>query len=218
VACASPGTSTELADDSNRLSIEKYRRRAAAYDSTTRFTQPIRLRAIGLLALERGDTVVDVGCGTGLSFGPILDAIGPGGRLLGIEQSPEMMAQARERVAREGWRNVTLLEASVEDARIEMKADALLFFYTHDILRTESAVSALVAAAKPGARFAVAGVKYYPWWLAPANLHVWVKNWLYNAKPSGLRRPWDILERHVTLSIEPTMLGRGYLASGRMAA
>lgn len=203
-----------MADESNRKSIEKYRRRAAAYDSTTRFTQPIRLKAICLLALKPGDVVIDVGCGTGLSFATILEQISPGGRLIGIEQSPEMMAQARERVGREGWSNVTLIESPVEDASLQVQADALLFFYTHDILRTESAVRALVSAAKPGARFAVAGVKYYPWWLAPANLHVWVKNWLYNAKPSGLRRPWDVLERHVQLAVEPTLYGRGYLAWG----
>lgn len=200
----------------NSASMEKYRRRAAAYDSTTRFTQPIRLQAIARLALQSGDRVIDVGSGTGLSFEAILAAIGPGGQLIGIEQSPEMMRQARDRVAQRGWGNVTLLECAVEDADIGMKADALLFFYTHDILRTPEAVDRIVAAAAPGARVAVAGVKYYPWWLAPANAHVWVKNWLYNARPSGLRRPWDILERHVALRIEPTLLGRGYIAYGSM--
>ncbi len=206
-----------MSGPTNAASMAKYRRRAAAYDSTTRFTQPIRLRAIERLALRPGGRVIDVGSGTGLSFAAILAAIGPGGQLVGIEQSPDMMRQARERVAREGWRNVTLLESSVEDAAIGMRADALLFFYTHDILRTASAVARVVAAASPGARVVAAGVKYYPWWLAPANAHVWVKNWLYNARPSGLRRPWDILERHLSLEVEPTLFGRGYVAWGSMS-
>jgi demethylmenaquinone methyltransferase/2-methoxy-6-polyprenyl-1,4-benzoquinol methylase len=207
-----------MAGRSNRISIEKYRLRAAAYDSTTHYTDPIRIRAIDKLALKPGETVIDVGCGTGLSFAPLLERLGPTGRVLGIEQSPDMMRQARERVARQGWSNVELIESAVEDAKLGIRADALLFFYTHDILRTGEAVAALVAAAAPGARIAVAGVKFYPWWLAPANLHVWVKNWLYNARPSGLNRPWDILEKHVTLQVESTMFGRGYLASGRLGA
>jgi len=205
-----------LAGATNRVSIGKYRLRAAAYDSSTHYTEPIRIRAIEGLALRPGETVIDVGCGTGLSFERLLAGIGPRGRLVGIEQSPDMMRLARERVAARGWQNVELVESAVEDAELRLRADALLFFYTHDILRTEEAVAALIAAAAPGARIAVAGVKFYPWWLAPANLHVWVKNWLYNARPAGLRRPWDILERHVALTVTPTLFGRGYLAFGRL--
>lgn len=204
-----------MAGPTNRASIEKYRLRAAGYDATTRFTQPIRHRAIRMLALQPGETVIDVGCGTGLSFEPLLQQVGPAGRVIGIEQSPDMMRQARARAARERWSNVTLLESAAEEAAIGARADAFLFFYTHDILRTPEALANLMAAAAPGARVAVAGVKYYPWWLAPANLHVWVKNWLYNARPSGLRRPWDLLERYVPLRVEPTLFGRGYLAFGR---
>lgn len=199
---------------SNARSIAKYRRRAAAYDGTTRFTQPIRLRAIDRLSLRPGDRVLDVGSGTGLSFDAILARIGPSGHLVGVEQSPDMMARARERAARHGWTNVTLVEAPLEDLPPGMQADAVLFFYTHDILRTPEAVAAAAAAA-PGGRVAVAGVKYYPWWAGPANLHVWLKNWLYNARPSGLSRPWDILERHAVLERQDTLFGRGYLAWGR---
>lgn len=207
-----------MAGPENRISIAKYRRRAAGYDATTHYTQPLRLRAIGRLALQAGETVIDAGCGTGLSFAPILARIGPTGRLIGIEQSPDMMRQARERVGREGWTNVELIEAAAEDAAIRGRADAILFFYTHDILRTEAAVAAVMSAAAPGARIAAAGVKYYPWWLAPANLHVWIKNWLYNARPGGLRRPWSRLERHVPLQVESAMFGRGFLAYGKTGA
>ena len=199
---------------SNARSIAKYRRRAAAYDGTTRFTEPIRRRAIDRLALRPGDRVLDVGSGTGLSFEAILARIGPSGHLVAVEQSPDMMAQARERVARHGWANVTLVEAPLEDLPPGMRVDAALFFYTHDILRTREAVAVAAAAAR-GGRVAAAGVKFYPWWAGPANAHVWVKNWLYNARPAGLRAPWDILERHAALERETTLWGRGYLAWGR---
>jgi len=202
---------------SNARSIAKYRRRAAAYDGTTRFTQPIRLRAIDRLALRPGDRVLDVGSGTGLSFEAILARIGPSGHLVAVEQSPDMMAQARERVARRGWRNVTLVESSLEDLPPGMRADAALFFYTHDILRTPDAVAVAATVAR-GGRVAAAGVKFYPWWAGPANVHVWLKNWLYNARPSGLAHPWDILERHATLERESTLWGRGYLAWGSFKA
>ena len=65
-------------------------------------------------------------------------------------------------------RDVTLLESPLEDIAPGMRADAVLFFYTHDILRTPEAV-AMAAAVAPGGRVAAAGVKYYPWWAGPAR-------------------------------------------------
>ena len=59
----------------------------------------------------RYSTVIDVGCGTGLSFEALHRAVGMRGRIIGIEQSPEMIGKARDRVQRHGWRNVTLLNA-----------------------------------------------------------------------------------------------------------
>lgn len=52
----------------NSVSIERYRRRAAGDDASALDTMPLRQRTIELLELKRGQAVLDVGCGTGLSF------------------------------------------------------------------------------------------------------------------------------------------------------
>jgi ubiquinone/menaquinone biosynthesis C-methylase UbiE len=199
----------------NLVSISKYRAHAAGYDATTRRTADIRRRTIAALALEPGQTVLDAGCGTGLSLPRLIEDVGTAGLVIGVEQSPEMFELARARVASHGWQNVTLIRGSVEEAVIPGPVDALLFHYAHDILRTPVALANLFAAARPGARVAVAGIKLFPWWLAPLNLYVYLKNAPYNARPGGLARPWRLLQRYVPdLEIEPTQLGMGYIGRG----
>jgi demethylmenaquinone methyltransferase/2-methoxy-6-polyprenyl-1,4-benzoquinol methylase len=67
-----------------------------------------RRQAVELLNLKKGDRVVDLGCGTGLSFPHIVDAIGPEGHLTGVDMTAGMLACARERCDRAGWDNVEL--------------------------------------------------------------------------------------------------------------
>ncbi|HEV2173721.1 MAG TPA: methyltransferase domain-containing protein, partial [Nitrospira sp.] len=98
--------------------LSQYRARASVYDFELAFAESIRRLAVDRLRLKRGDVVLDVGCGTGLSFRLLEPWIGGEGSVIGIEQSPDMLAQARKRIARNGWRNVELLEAPVEEARI----------------------------------------------------------------------------------------------------
>lgn len=196
--------------------IEKYRRHAAGYDATAARTMALRQRTIACLALRPGDIVLDVACGTGLSFPLLREGVGPTGKVIGVELSPEMAAQARARVESKGWKNVVLMQAAMEDAPIEDALDAILFNYTHDVLRSPAALERIFARARPGARIAVAGVKHPPWWLFPARL------WrLANARPylttfEGLDRPWSLLERYTTgLEITPVLWGTNYIGTGR---
>ena len=90
----------------NQLSIERYRSKAAGYDASAEFTMPLRRRTIALLKLQPGQTVLDVGAGTGLSYALLRDAVGDTGRVLAFEQSPEMFALAHRRVQAERWAKI----------------------------------------------------------------------------------------------------------------
>jgi arsenite methyltransferase len=192
-----------------------YRSIAAGYDSSARRTMALRRRTIECLRLQPGDTVVDAGCGTGLGFDLLLAAVGPSGGVIGIEASPEMMALARQRVAAARWDNVLLVESDAEAARWPQPADAVLFNYVHDILRSPAALDAVFAQTRPGARVAAAGIRHPPRWLDPLRLYRRFKSRGCYTRYEGLDRPWDLLQRRVPdLQVESTLFGTGYIAWG----
>lgn len=75
--------------------------------------RPWRVKAVAILGLTPGMTVLDLGCGTGQNLDLLVDAVGPEGHVIGIDLSSGMLAKARQRVANHGWTNVTLLEGDV---------------------------------------------------------------------------------------------------------
>lgn len=175
----------------------------------------MRQIAIERLHLRRGDTVIDVGCGTGLSFERLRAGVGAQGRIIGIEQSPDMLALARDRVRRNHWRNVTLVGAPVEDAALNGRADAALFHFTHDILRKPAAVANVVDHLKPGAHVVACGLQWTRRWLLPVNVAVWTAALHSVTTLEGLDRPWSHLSaRTGRLRVEPMMMGGVYVASG----
>ena len=201
----------------NQRSIERYRQHASEYDRSAERTMALRLRTIALLQLRPGDVVLDVGAGTGLSYQPLLAGVGPSGRVLAFEQSPEMFEQARARTQRQAWPNVWHVCAPAETVTLPEPADAVLFNYTHDILRTPAALGNILRQARPGARIAVAGMKFFPWWTGPLNLLAWLKNRPYNAHAADMWRPWDLLELQCeTFTRATTHAGMGYVAQGRL--
>jgi ubiquinone/menaquinone biosynthesis C-methylase UbiE len=216
-----PAAATSPQADDDRIrgrSIEKYRRRAAGYDRTCGPTWTIRERTIEALALAPGDRVLDVACGTGLSLALLRSLVGETGHVYAFDHSAEMLARARARVTASGWRNVTVLQSAAQEIALPEAVDALLFHYTHDILRSSAALGRVLGCARPGARVAIAGIKYFPRWLGPLNLWVYFKNFGYNGAPGGLRTPWDrVAPRLRDWQFEPTQFGMGYIACGRLA-
>src|SRR5258708_12911924 len=107
--------------------LPAYSAHARSYESDTGAFQPYRQAIVDALPLRRGEVVLDVGCGTGLCCGLLRNKVGPEGGVVGIEESPEMAAVAREHIACEEGDNVTVVRAPAEDAEIGLPATPPLF-------------------------------------------------------------------------------------------
>jgi len=191
------------------VALDLYRKMAPNYDrGGARWPFPeLRRRAVAHLKLQRGNSVIDAGCGTGLALPLLEDAVGPQGRIIGIDQSPEMIERARERVDANGWENVTLIESPVEEAKIQDAVDAALFALSHDIMRSPEAVENVVMHVKPGGRISVVGMTWNPWWALPFNIVHALRLRRGATTYEGLSRPWTHIEKLMPLKVKRVFRG-----------
>jgi SAM-dependent methyltransferase len=71
------------------------------------------------LGLEGGESVLEIGCGTGALTVPVAEAIGERGHLVAVDISEPMLGAARQRVAERGLSNVTLLHGDAQVFALE---------------------------------------------------------------------------------------------------
>ena len=157
-----------------------------------------------------------MGSGTGLCSGLLQDKVGPQGGVVGIEESPEMAAVARERIAGEGWRNVTVVQSPAEDAQIPVTADAALFCAVHDILQSPGALRNVMTKLRPGAWVAAGGGKWAAPWLVGVNLQARMLHAPFVRSFEGFGRPWNHLEPLLEdVHVRELALGSGYIVTGQ---
>jgi ubiquinone/menaquinone biosynthesis C-methylase UbiE len=111
-----------------------------------------RARATETLALSSGDTVVEMGCGTGANFPFLREAVGPDGQVVGVDLVPAMLRKARSRVGRAGWENVHVVRGDATRPPLGT-ADALLSTFLVGMLTDPAgAVHDWLGRVRPGGR------------------------------------------------------------------
>jgi ubiquinone/menaquinone biosynthesis C-methylase UbiE len=84
----------------------------------------IRRKAAEELDLEKGDRVVEIGCGTGANFRHLRSEVGEEGDIVGIDLSEGMLEKAEKKVEKHGWENVELIQANASEFELEEEFDA----------------------------------------------------------------------------------------------
>lgn len=89
-----------------------YRRLSRVYDhSFGRVFQPRITRVVRSLRIPPGARVLEIGCGTGISF----EAYPAHCEVVGIDLAEDMLDRARRRIAARGWRHITVQRADALD-------------------------------------------------------------------------------------------------------
>jgi demethylmenaquinone methyltransferase/2-methoxy-6-polyprenyl-1,4-benzoquinol methylase len=173
------------------------------------------------LGLRAGASVIDVACGTGLNFALIEEAIGPEGRIVGVDLTDAMLAKAQDRIKANGWRNISLVQADAADFGFPAGVDAILSTYALTQVPDRAAVIAHgTGSLSAGGRWAVLDLKVpdnTPPWLA--RLGTATVRRLAGADEWIMRRPWEAIraamqEELTDLTWTELFFGTAFLAAG----
>ncbi len=215
-------------DNAREHLIETYRKKAKHYDVTSRLypapgypQRAQRLRAVRALGLRTGDTVIDMACGTGLNFPLLQQAVGPAGRIIGVDLTDAMLARAQDRIKANGWSNVSLVQADAAGFNFPAGIDAILSTYAlTQVPECAEVIAHGTAALAAGGRWAVLDLKVpgrTPGWLAQLGTatvrpFASIDQWM-------MRRPWEAIraamqEQLADFSWTELAFGSAFLAAG----
>src|ERR1700722_11502474 len=215
-------------DSTREHLIATYRKKAKHYDITSRLypapgypQRTQRLRTVQAPGPHAGDTVIDMACRTGLNFPLLQKAVGPGGRIVGVDLTDAMLARAEDRIETNGWGNISLVQADAVGFDFPPGVDAILSTYAMTQVPECAEVIAHGAKALSAAgRWVVLDLK------VPANTPGWIAQ-LGTAivRPFAsidewtMRRPWEAIraamqEELADFSWTELFFGTAFLAAG----
>jgi ubiquinone/menaquinone biosynthesis C-methylase UbiE len=203
---------------------ELYRKRAGLYDFSANLYYLIGIRefafrrtAVEALNLESGDTVVEIGCGTGLNFRLLRDRVGAEGKIIGVDLTSEMLSAAGRRIERNQWTNIELIQCDAGAYAFPESVDGVISTFAITLVEEyDRIIQRGAAALAPGKRLVVLDFKL------PANWPMWlIKFFVILTRPFGVtldladRHPWESVERYLDLKeFKSLYFGSIYVAAG----
>jgi ubiquinone/menaquinone biosynthesis C-methylase UbiE len=200
--------------------INTYQKRAANYDVTANLYYLIgypewkyRRLSVDALRLQPGDTVVEIGCGTGLNFRLYQERIGPEGRIIGVDLTDAMLEQARQRVEDEGWQNVELVHQDAAGYEFPANVDAIISTFALSLIpEAPEIVRRAAEALAEGGRMAVVDLQIpesWPDWAISIGMAI-VKPFAVTAEWVA-RRPWPTIQAAMREALQDVQINTYYL-------
>ena len=112
---------------------------------------------LNLMGLKPGDTVVDMGCGTGYFARRMAKAVGASGRVYGVDIQPEMLDMMKGLCAKEGVSNVTPVLGAEDDPKLPKGAVdwMLLVDVYHEFQNPKPMLAKMLESLKPSGKVAL---------------------------------------------------------------
>ncbi|MEW6017097.1 MAG: methyltransferase domain-containing protein [Pseudomonadota bacterium] len=151
---------TERSAEMNRLwseQLAEVAETAARFESPEREVIALRAEIVAALELKPGDVVADVGAGTGAYLRALSDAVGPDGHVFAVDISAPFAAHMRDRLVRNGLRNVTVVLSRTDDPTLPAAGvDAIVVVNTfHHFEAPDTMLAHFRRALRPGGQLAI---------------------------------------------------------------
>ena len=175
-----------------------YGRWARLYDLLARKTPGIagfRRQVARACDLEPGDTVVEMGCGTGANLPLLRERVGSTGTVVGLDFTGPVLERARRLTAE--WDNVHVLRADATQPPIAGPVDAVLATFVVGMLEDPAgAVDDWCDRVEPGGRVVLGNAARSRRWYAPvANVPLWAVTVLSTPPTTRIRYERNPLDR-----------------------
>ncbi|MFA4954940.1 MAG: methyltransferase domain-containing protein [Patescibacteria group bacterium] len=131
----------------------------------------IRRSAAQGLGLKPGDSVLEVACGSGRDFPYLIEAVGPEGKIIGQDYSPEMLEAAKKLCAVNGWTNVTLMAGDAAKLDLDKTGfdGVLSILGISAVPDWRNAIQKCFGVLKVGGKLVVCDARLFSGWLAVLN-------------------------------------------------
>lgn len=147
-----PGVNdTFLSED---LDVEAF---AERFEGESREVYALRETLANALELEPGDSVADIGAGTGFFLGPLASRIGHTGRIYAVDIAPRFLEHLRERAHKEGLQNVSVVHGEADSVTLpEASIDLAWVCDTyHHFEYPKATLASIYRALRPGGHLVV---------------------------------------------------------------
>jgi demethylmenaquinone methyltransferase/2-methoxy-6-polyprenyl-1,4-benzoquinol methylase len=175
-----------------------------------------RRKAVAGLNLKPGDHVLEIGCGTGRNFSYLREAVGPHGRVYGVDISAGMLGKARALCERCHWNNVELIQLDAVNYEPPQPLDGVMFGLSYNTMPHHLAVLRHAwNLLRPGGRLVIMDAKLPPG--LGGKLFLPFGLWLMKRTLLGnpLIRPWEDLARLTEdFDMQELMFGSYYICRG----